>query len=77
MYYFSLFNIFKYSLPFSVRKNNSSVFIRATIGEGASSRLLLGFYQYKGSFFTGLYIVKPGTSTFTDDEVLPQQTTDV
>ena len=49
--------------------NNSSVFVRAKIGEGENARLLLGFYQYKGSFFTGLYIVKPGTSNFTEDEV--------
>jgi len=42
--------------------------IRATIGEGVSARQLLAFYQFKGQYFSGLYISINNQKTFTKDE---------
>ena len=47
----------------------TSVFVNAKIGEAASSRYLVGFYQYNGATFTGLYVVRPGDAPFTDQEI--------
>ncbi len=49
---------------------NSRVIVRATIGKGQSARQLLGFYQYNGAYFTGLYVVKAGGAALDNDEVL-------
>jgi hypothetical protein len=46
------------------------VLVRATIGSGASARQLLAFYQYSGSYFTGLYVVVGGEKPMADSEVL-------
>ena len=48
---------------------SSSFFVHATIGEGANMRYLLGFYQYKGPFFTGVYVVRPAKGDFSQDEI--------
>ena len=48
----------------------SRVLVRATIGKGQNARQLLGFYQYNGAYFTGLYIVKSGEKAIDDSEVL-------
>jgi hypothetical protein len=47
----------------------SRVLVRATIGKGQAARQLLGFYQYNGAYFTGLYIVKAGETAIEDSEV--------
>jgi hypothetical protein len=46
------------------------VVVRATIGTGAAARQLLGFYQYSGAYFTGLYVVLVGEKPIADNEVL-------
>ena len=48
---------------------SSRVLVRAQIGKGVTARQLLGFYQFKGEMFTGLYIVKGGETGFSDAEV--------
>lgn len=48
----------------------SRVLVRATIGKGQAARQLLGFYQYNGAYFTGLYVVKAGEKAIEDSEVL-------
>lgn len=45
------------------------VLVRASIGDGASTRQLLAFYQYNGEFFTGLYLVLAGDKAILDSEV--------
>jgi hypothetical protein len=49
---------------------NSRLIVRATIGKGTTSRQLLGFYQYQGAYFTGLYVVKAGEQAIDNEEVL-------
>ena len=46
------------------------VVVRAAIGSGNSARQLLAIYQYRGEFFTGLYVVLSGEKSIPDDEVL-------
>jgi len=61
------------ALPKSEAKlvdEKNRVVVRATIGSGASARQLLAFYQYAGSYFTGLYIVLAGEKPISDSEVL-------
>jgi len=48
---------------------SSRVLVRAQIGKGVTARQLLGFYQYKGEMFTGLYVVKAGEVGYSDAEV--------
>jgi hypothetical protein len=47
----------------------SRVIVRATIGSGISARQLFAVYQYNGSLFTGMYIVKAGEKTIDDSEI--------
>jgi hypothetical protein len=42
----------------------------AKIGQGPSERSLLGIYQFQGTIFSGLYLVKGANSSFSSDEVL-------
>jgi hypothetical protein len=48
---------------------SSRVLVRAQIGKGVTARQLLGFYQYKGEMFTGLYVVKAGEVGYSDAEI--------
>lgn len=60
-------------LPSSVASkfnSASSVIVRAQIGTIENARHLLAFYQYNGDMFTGFYLVKIGTTGFTDSEVV-------
>jgi hypothetical protein len=50
-------------------KENSRVLVRSQIGKGVSARQLLAFYQFNGEMFTGLYILKAGEISFSDNEV--------
>ena len=50
--------------------DKSRVIVRATIGKGLNARQLLGFYQYNGAYFTGLYVVKAGEAAIDNTEVL-------
>ena len=47
----------------------SRVLVRAQIGKGVTARQLLGFYQFKGEMFTGLYVVRSGEVGYSDAEV--------
>ena len=49
--------------------DKSRVLVRAQIGKGVTARQLLGFYQFKGEMFTGLYVVKSGEVGYSDAEV--------
>jgi hypothetical protein len=55
------------NIPAGVMGEGSRVFVRATIDSGANSRQLLGFYQFNGDIFTGLYVMNTGG--FTDAQV--------
>lgn len=57
---------------FSVKlvAESDRVIVRATIGKGTDARQLLGFYQFSGTMFTGLYVVKIGEKPIDDMEVL-------
>jgi membrane-bound inhibitor of C-type lysozyme len=43
------------------------VFVFANIDSGSGARTLLGFYQFNGDIFTGLYVMN--TKGFTDAQV--------
>ncbi len=48
----------------------SRLIVRSQIGSGDSARHLFGVYQFQGEMFSGLYIVKSGEQTFSDDEII-------
>ncbi|NDE71504.1 MAG: hypothetical protein EB054_02150, partial [Actinobacteria bacterium] len=56
-------------IPGTLVADSKRVVVNAQIGEGDSLRYLLGVYQYNQEMFTGLYIVRPGNSPFTQDEI--------
>jgi len=56
-------------IPGTLVADNKRVIVNAQIGEGTSARYLLGVYQYNQDMFTGLYVVRPGNSPFTQDEI--------
>lgn len=47
----------------------SRILVRATLGTGASARQLFAVYQFSGSYFSGLYVVKSGAKPIDDSEV--------
>ena len=55
------------SIPAGVVPESSRVFVHAIIDSGDQARSLLGFYQFNGDTYTGLYLVKK--DPFTDAEV--------
>ncbi len=55
--------------PNNLVSESSRVLVNAQIGTGANARQLLGFYQFNGALFTGLYIVTTGETPFTDAQV--------
>ncbi len=56
-------------LPDGLVSDGSRVLVRAQIDTGARARALLGFYQFNGDVFTGLYVMLPSESGFTDAQV--------
>lgn len=44
------------------------VFVRLVIGSGLDARSLLGFYQFNGDLFVGVYVVRNGGEGFSDAE---------
>jgi hypothetical protein len=52
----------------SLVSESNRVLVRATIGTGSLARQLLGFYQFSGQYFVGLYVVRQGPLTFSDLE---------
>jgi hypothetical protein len=57
------------NIPTSVVAEGSRVFVRATIDSGVRARQLLGFYQFNGAMFTGLYVMTASEIPFTDAQV--------
>lgn len=57
------------NIPAGIAPEGSRVLVRATIDSGARARQLLGFYQFNGAMFTGLYVMKANETTFTDAQV--------
>jgi hypothetical protein len=47
----------------------NKVFVNTLIGNGAESRNLLGFYQFKGDLMVGIYVVRDGGASFSDAEI--------
>jgi hypothetical protein len=57
------------NIPAGVVGEGSRVFVRATIDTGANARQLLGFYQFNGAMFTGLYVMTASEVAYTDAQV--------
>ena len=55
------------NIPSGVVAEGDRVFVHAVIGSGATARTLLGFYQFNGDMFTGLYVMN--ADGFTDAQV--------
>jgi hypothetical protein len=56
-------------LPAGLVPENSRVLVDTVIDTGDAARHLLGFYQFSGDMFTGLYIVSATPAGFTDAQV--------
>jgi hypothetical protein len=57
------------NIPAGVVGEGSRVFVRATIDSGENARQLLGFYQFNGAMFTGLYVMTASETAYTDAQV--------
>ena len=57
------------SLPSGLVVEGSRVLVRAQIDSGVRARQLLGFYQFNGDMFTGLYVMTASETGFTDAQV--------
>jgi hypothetical protein len=55
------------NIPAGVVSESNRVFVYTNIDLGANTRTLLGFYQFNGDMFTGLYVMN--TAGFTDAQV--------
>jgi hypothetical protein len=55
------------TIPAGVVSEGNRVFVHAVIDTGIRARTLLGFYQFNGDTFTGLYILH--ADVFTDAQV--------
>lgn len=55
------------SIPSGVVSEGNRVFVHAVIGSGETARTLLGFYQFYGDTFTGLYVLNE--AGFSDAQV--------
>ena len=55
------------AIPAGVLSEGNRVFVNAIIDSGASARTLLGFYQFSGDTFTGLYVLS--AQSFSDAQV--------
>ena len=55
------------NIPTGVVAEGNRVFVHAIIDSGEQARSLLGFYQFSGDTFSGLYVLK--SEEFTDEQV--------
>jgi hypothetical protein len=55
------------NIPAGVVSESNRLFVHAVIDSGENARTLLGFYQFKGDTFTGLYLIN--NDGFTDAQV--------
>jgi hypothetical protein len=56
-------------LPAGLVSENSRVLVDTVIDTGDSARHLLGFYQFNGDMFTGLYVISATPTGFSDAQV--------
>ena len=56
-------------LPSGLVPENSRVLVDTVIDTGDAARHLLGFYQFNGEMFTGLYVISATPAGFTDAQV--------
>jgi len=57
------------TLPTGLVGENSRVLVNTIIDTGDAARHLLGFYQFNGEMYTGLYVISGTTTPFTDAQV--------
>ena len=57
------------SVPSGLVGESSRVLVRTQIDSGTQARQLLGFYQFAGDMFTGLYVMTAGETGFTNAQV--------
>ncbi len=55
--------------PAGLVSEGQRVLVNATIGTGADARQLIGFYQFNGEMFTGLYVLTASNTPYTDAQV--------
>jgi hypothetical protein len=55
------------NIPAGVMGESNRVFVYTNIDSGVRGRTLLGFYQFNGDMFTGLYVMN--TEGFSDAQV--------
>jgi hypothetical protein len=55
------------NIPAGVVSESNRVFVYTNIDSGTRARTLLGFYQFNGEMFTGLYVMN--TEGFSDAQV--------
>jgi hypothetical protein len=54
-------------VPVGVVSEGNRVFVHAVIDSGVRARTLLGFYQFSGDTFTGLYVMN--AEGFSDAQI--------
>lgn len=57
------------NIPNGLVPEGQRVLVNATIGAGDEARQLIGFYQFSGDMFTGLYVLTAAENKFTDAQV--------
>jgi hypothetical protein len=57
------------SVPAGLVPEGQRVLVNATIGTGTDTRQLIGFYQFSGEMFTGLYVMTASDTPYTDAQV--------
>ena len=57
------------TLPAGLVSENSRVLVNTIIDSGDAARHLLGFYQFNGEMYTGLYVISASPAGFTDAQV--------
>ena len=57
------------TLPAGLVPESSRVLVDTVIDTGDAARHLLGFYQFSGEMFTGLYVISATSAGFTDAQV--------
>ena len=57
------------NIPAGLVPEGQRVLVNATIGSGVEARQLIGFYQFSGDMFTGLYVLTASQDKYTDAQV--------
>ena len=51
------------------QKETKKIYVHVVIGSGVDARSLLGLYQFNEDIFTGIYVVKEGSDSFSEKDV--------